>query len=129
MKKRCHLIEIQPENILQQAQHELKALAFERNHGEALADRHIGVLACTGASVELALSIAEWTNYVTLFCHTLQLSSAEMQALAEQEIRLEHRPVQGLMGDLPNLEGVLLVDGEVVVVDALFARAGSEALA
>ncbi|HEY9102313.1 hypothetical protein [Chitinimonas sp.] len=127
MKKRCHLIEIQPEKLPQQALDELQALAFEHNHGETLTDRHIGVLACTGTPVELALSIAEWTNYVTLFCHTLNLSETDLQALAAQEIRLEKRPVDRLLGEPGRLEGVLLEDGDVVVVDALFARAGGEA--
>src|SRR5688572_14864881 len=93
-------------------------------HGYEVAGRRLGVLATSELSMHQALLIPDWSDDVTLFTNgVLSLDVDQQAALASRGVRIEERPVAGLVGDVPNLEGVRHHDGDVVPVDALFTSA------
>ena len=93
-------------------------------HGHEVAGRRLGVLATSELSMHQALLIPDWSDDVTLFTNgVLSLDVDQQAALASRGVRVEKRLVAGLVGDVPEIEGVRLHDGTVVPVDALFISA------
>ena len=93
-------------------------------HGYEVAGRRLGVLATSEMSLHQALLIPDWSDDVTLFTNeALSLDADQRAALASRGVRVDERPVVGLLGDVQDLEGVRLRDGEVVALDALFTTA------
>jgi thioredoxin reductase len=97
-------------------------------HGFEVAGGRLGVLAVGESSVHQALLLPDWSADVTLFTYgTFEPTIAQRDALSARGVRVEPRPVAGLVGDGAALAGVRLVGpagapdgGEVVGVDALF---------
>ena len=97
-------------------------------HGYEVADGRLGVLAVGEPSVHQALLLPDWSADVTLFTNgTFEPTAAHRDALATRGVRIEPRPLAGLVGDGPALAGLRLrgADGgpdgdEVVALDALF---------
>ena len=97
-------------------------------HGYEVADGRLGVLAVGEPSVHQALLLPDWSADVTLFTNgTFEPTAAHRDALATRGVRIEPRPLAGLVGDGPALVGVRLRGadggpdgGEVVALDALF---------
>lgn len=89
-------------------------------HGFEVAGRRLSVLASHPLSMHQAQLVADW-GPVTLFTNGAFVPSEEEAAhLARLGIAVEETPVAGLRGDAPALTGVLLADGSVTPLDALF---------
>ena len=93
-------------------------------HGYEVADGRLGVLAAGEMSMHQALLLPDWSAAVTLFTNgTFEPTTAQRDALAARGVRVDPRPLVGLVGEGPALAGVR-VDGpdggEVVGIDALF---------
>lgn len=91
-------------------------------HGWEVRDRAIGVLANGPMSVHGALLWRQWSDDVTLFCHTMAAPTGEQ---AEQ---LAARGIRVVIGEVANLEvsgdrltGVRLADGTVIAREVLAA--------
>lgn len=92
-------------------------------HGYEVADRWLGVLAVSEHSIQQALLVRDWSDDVTLFTNGVVSLDADTRAqLGSHGIRIEPRVVEALMGDMPGVAGVRLVDGVVVGIDALFTH-------
>ncbi|MDQ3998413.1 MAG: NAD(P)/FAD-dependent oxidoreductase [Gemmatimonadota bacterium] len=90
-------------------------------HGYEVADGRLGVLATSEMAMHQALLLVDWSNDVTLFTNgTFEPDADQQSALATRGIRVEARTVEALVGVAPELTGVLLRDGSIVEVDALF---------
>jgi thioredoxin reductase len=90
-------------------------------HGYEVADRRLGMLATSEASLHKALLLPDWSADVTLFTNGTVVPDPDREAaLAARGVRVERREVEGVVGDAPALSGVRLRDGEVVALDALF---------
>ena len=90
-------------------------------HGYEVAGRRLGVLATSELSIHQALLVPDWSDDVTLFTNdVLSLDADQRAALASRRVRVCERPVVDLLGDVQELTGVRLQDGEVIPVDALF---------
>jgi len=93
-------------------------------HGYEVRDRRLGVLATGEGNVHQALLLPDWSADVTLFTNgAVALTADHRAALARRGARVDERPVLGLAGTAPALEGVRVAGdgGEVVVpLDALF---------
>lgn len=89
-------------------------------HGYEVRDYHLGVLANNAMSAHQALLLPDW-GPTTLFTQGV-FEPDEEQALylAARNVRVERVPVTGLLGSSPKLEAVMLSDGRVVAIDALF---------
>jgi thioredoxin reductase len=90
-------------------------------HGYEVADRRLGVLATGEASLHQALLVPDWSPDVTLFTNgAFAPDEAQRGVLAARGVRVEARPVEALVGEVPSLAGVRLRGGDVVALDALF---------
>ena len=89
-------------------------------HGFEFAGRRLGVLYRTPMSVHQAMLVAEW-GPLTLFLNGHALTAEETAGLAARQISVEPAPVQQLCGgDDGSLAALLLADGRMVAVEALF---------
>lgn len=89
-------------------------------HGYEVREQKLGVLWTSPLSVHQAMLIPQW-GPVTYFLNGSDMPDAEtIDALASRDVRIEPTLVRRLIGDLPGLTGVELVDGRVVEIDALF---------
>ena len=90
-------------------------------HGYEVAGRRLGVLATSQQSIHQALLIPDWSDDVTLFTNgAVSLDVDQRGALTSRGVRVEERSVAGLLGNVQELHGVRLHDGEVIALDALF---------
>ncbi|MCO8307906.1 NAD(P)/FAD-dependent oxidoreductase [Streptomyces sp. RKCA744] len=89
-------------------------------HGWEVRDQAIGVLASGPLSVHQALLFRQWSDDVTLFCHTMPSPSGEeAEQLAARGIRVVDGEVASLEIVDDRLAGVRLNDGTVVKREAL----------
>lgn len=91
-------------------------------HGWEVRDQPLGVLATGAASVEHAQLVREWSDDLTFFAHTYDLTAAERTQLAARGIRVVDGEVRRLVVEDDRLTGVLLADGRTVERAALFIR-------
>ncbi|MES2521908.1 MAG: NAD(P)/FAD-dependent oxidoreductase [Gemmatimonadota bacterium] len=90
-------------------------------HGYEVADTRLGVLGTGARSVHQACLLPDWSADVTLFTNgVVTIEHGQSVALAARGVRVDDRPVVALLGDAPVLTGILLGDGAVVELDALF---------
>ena len=93
-------------------------------HGYEVADRRLGVLAVGEMSVHQALLLPDWSSDVTLFINRAFVPTPEqLGRLAARGVRIEERPVTGLIGEAPALTGICVTEGDgetVIELDALF---------
>ncbi|HET7551344.1 MAG TPA: NAD(P)/FAD-dependent oxidoreductase [Gemmatimonadaceae bacterium] len=90
-------------------------------HGYEMANGRLGVLATSEMSMHHALLLPDWSSDVTLFTNGAFSPNAEQRsALSARGVRVETRKVAALTGRTWQLDGVRLVDGEVVPLHALF---------
>jgi len=89
-------------------------------HGFEVADRELGVLASSPMSAHQAAMIPDWgpTTYFTQ--GEYEPDAEQRERLIARGVRIEHSPIVGLHGDAPGLTGVLLADGRLIRMGALF---------
>ena len=93
-------------------------------HGYEVADRRLGVLAVGEMSVHQALLLPDWSDSVTMFVNgAFDPTADQLERLERRGVRVDSRPVLGLVGEGAALTGVRVVtDGgdAIVGIDALF---------
>jgi thioredoxin reductase len=90
-------------------------------HGYEVRNQRLGVLAISPLTVHLAELVRDWSADVTLFkAGEFELDMDLAEALARRGVQVESRPVTRLTGTAPDLDGVILTDGAMVPLDALF---------
>ena len=91
-------------------------------HGWEVRDEPLGVLGSIPGSVQHALLVRQWSDDVTFFVHTYDLSAQEQAQLEVRGIRIVSGEVARLVVEHDRLTGVELVDGRVVDRTAVFVR-------
>ena len=94
-------------------------------HGWEVRDRPLGVLGTLAGSVQHALLVRQWSDDVTFFAHTYDLTVDEEHRLQARGVRVERSTVTRLIVDNDRLRGVELNDGRVVPRTAVFVRPGN----
>lgn len=89
-------------------------------HGYEVAGEPLGVLAAHPMSTHQAMLLPDWgpTTYFTQ--GQFEPAPEEAAHLAARGVRVERTPVVALLGDAPELDGVVLADGRQVPLRALF---------
>ncbi|MET4678215.1 MULTISPECIES: NAD(P)/FAD-dependent oxidoreductase [unclassified Luteibacter] len=89
-------------------------------HGFEVAGRELGVLASSPMSAHQAAMIPEWgpTTYFTQ--GEYEPDAEQLERFGARGVRIERSPIVGLHGDAPGLTGVLLADGRLIPMGALF---------
>jgi len=89
-------------------------------HGYEFADGKLGVLAVSPLSAHQALLIAEW-GATTLYLNGGDMPDERTRAqLARRGVGIEPAPVEALIGEVGTLSGLMLGDGRMAAVDALY---------
>lgn len=88
-------------------------------HGFEFSDRPLGVLFRTPMSVHQACLVAEW-GPTTLFLNGAPLASDSAEMLARHAVTVEHGRLSRLVGEGSALSGVMLEDGRMRAVEALY---------
>lgn len=91
-------------------------------HGWEVRDMPIGVLGSHPGSVQHAQLVRQWSDDVTFFVHTHDLTSAERAQLEARGIRVVEGEVVRLVVEADQLTGVELADGRVIPRAAVFVR-------
>ncbi|MEU5283350.1 NAD(P)/FAD-dependent oxidoreductase [Streptomyces sp. NPDC020755] len=93
-------------------------------HGHEVADRPIGVLATGALAVHQALMWRQWSEDVTLFCHTgPEPTDEEYEELAARGVAVVDGEVTGLEVADDRFTGVRLAGGRVIPREALVVQA------
>jgi thioredoxin reductase len=89
-------------------------------------DSRWGGLITSAGGAEFARTLLGWSEQVTLFTHGIAtLTYEERTWLAAQHIQLVEAPIERIVsGERESLSGVLLRDGRLIELDALFLHAG-----
>ncbi len=93
-------------------------------HGWEVRDEPLGVLGTIPGSVQHALLVRQWSDDVTFFVHTYELTDSERRELTARGVAVVSGEVAGLVVVDDHLTGVELVDGRVVDRAAVFVRPG-----
>ncbi|WP_437879444.1 NAD(P)/FAD-dependent oxidoreductase [Pseudomonas sp. LRF_L74] len=89
-------------------------------HGYELRDRPLGVLADQPMAAAKAAMLPDWGE-ATLFTQGLFEPDAEQRALLDARgVRIERTPIEALLGEAPELDGVRLKDGRSLALGGLF---------
>jgi thioredoxin reductase len=94
-------------------------------HGWEVRDQPLGVLGTHPMSVLHAQLVRQWSDDVTYFAHTNDLTATEQGQLAARGIRIVRGEVARLVVDDDQLTGVELTDGQVIARTAVFIRPGN----
>jgi thioredoxin reductase len=94
-------------------------------HGWEVRDQPLGVLGTHPMSVLHAQLVRQWSDDVTYFVHTNDLTAAEQAQLEARGIRIVRGEVARLVIDDDHLSGVELTDGQVIPRNAVFIRPGN----
>lgn len=93
-------------------------------HGWEVRDRALGVLGTNPGAGQHAQLVRQWSDDVTFFVHTYDLSPDERDAMSARGIRIVTGEVDRLVVADDRLTGVQLSDGRFVPRDAVFIRPG-----
>lgn len=89
-------------------------------HGWEVRDRALAVLDPTPAAAHRAPLLTSWSDSVTLLTNgPLELPAEEKQRIEAAGVRIDERPVAGLLGEAPALSAVAFEDGGELPVEAL----------
>ena len=88
-------------------------------------DQPIGVLGTQPGSAQHALLVRQWSDDVTFFVHTYDLTAAERVQLKARGVRVVSGEVTRLVIEADRLTGVELADGRVIPRTAVFIRPGN----
>ncbi len=91
-------------------------------HGYEVRDQPLGVLGGTPGAVEHALLIRQWTDDLTFFAHSHQLTTDERERLRARGVRIVDGAVTRLVIDGDRFAGIETDRGSVVAPAALFVR-------
>ena len=94
-------------------------------HGWEVRDQPLGVLGTHPMSVLHAQLVRQWSDDVTYFVHTNDLTAAEQAQLEARGIHIVRGEVARLVIDADQLTGVELTDGRVIARTAVFIRPGN----
>jgi len=94
-------------------------------HGWEVRDQPIGVLGTQPGSAQHAQLVRQWSDDVTFFVHTYDLTSAERVQLEARGVRVVSGEVTRLVIEADRLTGVELTDGRLIPRTAVFIRPGS----
>ena len=89
-------------------------------HGYEVGDRALGVLANHPESSLQAELIPDWGRTIFFTQGIVDPDGERLARLTARGVRVERTPVIELLGKVPELEAVKLIDGRVVPLDALF---------
>ncbi|CAE6855436.1 hypothetical protein R75465_07389 [Paraburkholderia aspalathi] len=95
-------------------------------HGYEVGDRRLGVLATHPLSIHQALLIPDWGPTTWFTQGTIEPDAEEVALLSARGVCIERVPVAEIMGEAPSIDGVRLVDGRVIRIDALFISVRTE---
>ena len=90
-------------------------------HGWEVRDRSLGVLATGAASANYATLLPDWGPTTFFTQGTFDPDDEQTTLLDRRGVAIERAPIEALLGDVPELAGVLLADGREVPIEALFA--------
>lgn len=97
--------------------------------GYEASGRAIGVLLGSAMGVHKAHMLRSYSRDITVFTALAEpLPELERRVIAQRGIRLEDRPVTGVVTDGDRLTGLTLADGTTVAVDVVFAEPAIVAL-
>lgn len=88
-------------------------------------DEPLGVLGTHPGAPQHAQLVRQWSDDVTYFAHTSDLTSTEEAQLEARGIRVVHGDVARLVIEADRLTGVALTDGRVIMRTAVFIRSGN----
>jgi thioredoxin reductase len=89
-------------------------------HGWEVRDRHVGLVDNGDAAVHRALLLGAWTNQITLLTNgPAEMEAADLDRLDAAGVAIEERPLERIAGDAPELEAIVLADGEQLDCEAL----------
>jgi thioredoxin reductase len=91
-------------------------------HGWEVRDQPIGVLGTVPGSVQHALLLRQWSDDVSFFVHTYDLTASEQAELEARGVQIVLGEVTRLTVEDDRLTGVELTDGRVVARTAVFIR-------
>ncbi len=91
-------------------------------HGWEVRDQALGVLGTRPDAVQHALLVAQWSQDVVFFEHTLQLEGEDLARLSARNVTVVRGIVAGLVVEADRLTGVRLDDGRVIPRHAVFIR-------
>lgn len=95
-------------------------------HGYEIRDQRLGVLATHPLSIHQALLIPDW-GPTTWFTQGIVEPNAEEAALLRARgVHIEREPLAEIVGEAPSIEGVRLVGGRTIRIDALFIATRTE---
>jgi thioredoxin reductase len=94
-------------------------------HGWEVRDQPIGVLGTLPGSVQHAQLLRQWSDDVTFFAHTYELTRAEQDQLEARGVRIVRGELARLVVEDDRLTGVELTDGRMVARTAVFIRPGN----
>jgi thioredoxin reductase len=94
-------------------------------HGWEVRDQPVGVLGTHPMSVQHAQLVRQWSDDVTYFVHTNDLTATEQAELEARGIHIVRGEVARLQIDADRLTGVELIDGRVIKRTAVFIRPGN----
>jgi thioredoxin reductase len=93
-------------------------------HGWEVRDQPVGVLGTHAASAHHAQLVRQWSDDVTFFVHSYDLTAAEAAQLEARGVVIVRGQIVRLIVEHDRLLGVELDDGRVVARTALFVRPG-----
>jgi thioredoxin reductase len=93
-------------------------------HGWEVRDQPLGVLGTVPGSVEHALLVRQWSDDVSFFVNTYDLTEAEQAQLEARGVQIVRGEVARLVVEDDRLSGVGLADGRVIARTAVFIRPG-----
>jgi thioredoxin reductase len=94
-------------------------------HGWEVRDQPLGVLGTVAGSVQHALLVRQWSDDVTFFVHTYELTAAERVQLDGRGVQIVDGEIARLVVEDDRLTGVELADGQLIARSAVFIRPGN----
>lgn len=95
-------------------------------HGYEVGGRRLGVLATHALSIHQAILIPDWGPTTWFTQGIVEPNEEEAALLRARQVSIERTPVAQVLGDVPAIEALRLVDGRVVPIEALFVGARTE---
>jgi thioredoxin reductase len=91
-------------------------------HGWEVRDQPLGVLGTHPGAVQHAQLVRQWSDDVTFFVHSYELTDVEQAELDARDIRIVFGRVARLVTENDVLTGVELDNGQVIARSAVFVR-------
>lgn len=91
-------------------------------HGWEVRDQPLGVLGTRPDAVQHALLVAQWSDDVVFFEHTMDVGSDDLARLDARGVKVIRGVVRSVVVEGDRLIGVQLADGQLVARTAVFIR-------